>query len=42
MKDISSTGPRRNTARWIVAAVLCATAAAMYVSIMLKIIKYGP
>lgn len=42
MKDISTTGPRRNIGRWIVAAVLGATAASFYISIMLKIIKYGP
>ncbi len=42
MKDIVSAGPKRHTGRWIVTAILGATAAFMYVSIMLKIIKFGP
>ncbi len=42
MKDIFSAAPRRRTGRWIVIAMLGGLSAFMYVSIILKIIKYGP
>jgi hypothetical protein len=42
MKQISTTGPKRNASRWILTALFAAAALFMYVSIMLKIIKYGP
>lgn len=42
MRDISSAGPKRQTGRRLLIAMLGVLAAFMYVSIMLKIIKYGP
>lgn len=42
MNDISSAEPKRQASRRIVIAILGGLSVFMYVSIMLKIIKYGP
>ncbi len=42
VEDISRKGPGGRTGRRIITAAMIALSAFMYVSIMVKIIKYGP